>query len=317
MRLQPIHIYDSAWSSTFPHPVAHKHDEWFPGLLLRCDEENHWESGATLAYLLRSSSGYHLRGKPSWIIVPSSVLELLAQVLAVPVNILVSTTYQLELASLYDTSSPHATYLRRSFPFHLCPACIAEGRLLKRTLILPHITCCPSHQVALVDICRCGTPLQLFPRQSLPFTCQKCCLDWAKLPRLANDRESIALERKLMSYYEFFFANGTPMILARAQQLVRQRVRKKKVDRVKCFDGNMKYVECYDAKRMSLGYLIELLVSLDLSLHDIVAYEGLLPWWSLKPQTFYGLVPTDTELRVKNTNALQLDDGAEASAWDD
>ena len=285
MQLQPIHIYDSAWSSTFPHLVAPKHDEWFPGLLLRCDEVNHWESGATLAHLLRSSSGYHLRGKPSWIVVPSSVLELLVQVLAVPVNMLVSTTYQLELASLYDTSSPHATYLRRSFPFHLCPDCITEGRLLKRTLILPHITCCPSHQVALMGTCRCGTLLQLFPRQSLPFTCQKCCLDWAELPRITSKPERIALEQKLMSYYAFFFDNARPTIIAKAQQLVRDSMKKKKVDHLKCFDGQFKYVELYDAKRISLGALVELLVSLDLSPQDIVAYEGPLPWWSVKTRT--------------------------------
>ena len=245
----------------------------------------------------------------------SSVLELLAQVLAVPVNILVSTTYLLELASLYDTSSPHATYLRRSFPFHLCPACISEGRLLKRTLILPHITCCPSHQVALVDRCQCGTPLHLFPRQSLPFTCQKCYLAWAKLPRLAINPKRIALEKNIMSFYEFFFANGTSMILAKAQQLVRERVKRKKAPWVRCPDGSTRYVECYDGKKVSLGALVELLVSLDLSPHDIVSYEGPLPWWSLKPQAFYGLVPTDKALSVKNANALQPDDGAESSTW--
>jgi len=59
-----------------------------------------------------------------------------------------------------------------------------------------------------------------------------------------------------MSYYEFFFANGTPAVLAKAQQLVREKVKKKKVKHVKSFDGEMKYVECYDAKRISLGYLV-------------------------------------------------------------
>ena len=282
MQLPLIHPYDSTWLSTFPRLVAPQHDEWFPGLLLRCDEVNQWECGATMAHLLRSVSEHRSRGRPNWVIVPPSVLELLTQLLALPMSSLLATTYQLELASLYDTPSPHATYLCRSFPLHLCPDCITEGRLLKRTSILPHITCCSSHQVALVGTCRCGTLLQLFPRQSLPFTCQKCCSDWAELPRITSKPERIALEQKVMSYYAFFFDNARPTIIAKAQQLVRDSMKRKKVVYLKCFDGNYKYVECYDAKRISLGSLVEFLVSLDLSPHDIVAYEGPLPWWSVK-----------------------------------
>jgi hypothetical protein len=283
MQLQPIHIYDSAWSSTFPHLVAPKCDEWFPGLLLRCDEVNDWDSGTTMVHIIRSVKASRSTGvRSNWVIVPLSVLELLAQLLALPMSSLLATTYQLELARLYDTSSPHATFLRRSFPFHLCSDCITEGRLLKRTLTLPHITCCPSHQVTLVGTCQCGTPLQLFPRQSLPFTCQKCCFDWANLPRLASEPERIALEEKLLSYYVFFFDNARPTIIAKAQQLVRDSMKRKKVDHLKCFDGNYKYVELYDAKRISLSSLVELLISLDISPHDIVSYEGPLPWWSVK-----------------------------------
>jgi hypothetical protein len=282
MQLEPIYPYDSAWLRTFPHWVAPQPGEWFPGLLLRCDEVNHWECGATMAHLLRSVSEHRSKGRPNWVIVPASVLELLAQLLALPINSLLATTYQLELASLYGTPNPHATYLCRSFPFHLCPECIAEGRLLKRALILPHITCCPSHHVALVKTCRCVTPLQLFARQSLPFTCQRCCLDWTQLPRLAAHKERLALEQKLMSYYAFFFSNGTPVVLAKAQQLVREEVKKKKAEHVKSFNGEVIYVERYDAKRMSLGHLVEVLISLDLTPDDIMAFQGPLPWWSMK-----------------------------------
>lgn len=85
-----------------------------------------------------------------------------------------------------------------------------------------------------------------------------------------------------MSYYAFFFDNAKPILIAKAQQLVRDSMKRKKVDHLKCFDGNYKYVELYDAKRISLGFLVELLVSLDLSPQDIMAYESSLPWWSLK-----------------------------------
>ncbi len=294
MQLQPIHIYDSEWSSTFQHLVAPQYDEWFPGLLLRCDEVNHWESGTTMTSLLQSVREHRSRGRPNWVIVPQSVLDLLAQFLALPRSSLLATTYQLELARLYNTSSPHATLLRRSFPFHLCPACIEEGQLIRRNLVLPHITSCPSHQLALVGTCQCGTPLQLFALQSLPFTCQKCCLDWSGLTRIISKPDRFELEQNIMSYYEFFFANGTPQILAKALQIVRETVKRKRTPWVKCLDGSTKYVECYDGKRVSLGFLVELLVSLDLTRQDIMAYEGSLPWWSLKPQTFYESVPNDT-----------------------
>ena len=281
MQLPPIYPDDPAWLSTFPHLVAPQPDEWFAGLLLRCDDVNHWECGAT-ADIICPIKKYRSRGVTNWIVIPLSALELLAQLLALPMNSLLATTYQLELASLYDTPCPHATYLYRSFPFHLCPDCIAQGRLLKRPQILPHITCCPSHEVAFVRTCRCGTLIQLFPRQSLPFTCHVCCLDWAELPRITVNPERIVLEQKVMVFYTFFFENARPILFAKAQQLVRESMKRKKIDRLKCFDGNYKYVERYDGKRISLGSLVELLVSLDLSPDDVVDYEGPLPWWSVK-----------------------------------
>ena len=91
------------------------------------------------------------------------------------------------------------------------------------------------------------------------------------------------MEHKLLLHYEFFFTKGTPTLLAKALQLVRERVKRKRTPWVRCPDGSTKYVECYDGKRISLGSLVELLVSLKLSPHDIGAYEGMLPWWSLKP----------------------------------
>jgi hypothetical protein len=90
------------------------------------------------------------------------------------------------------------------------------------------------------------------------------------------------LEQKILSYYEFFFANGTPQILAKALQLVRERVKRMRSPWVKCIDGNIKYVECYDRKKLSLGFLVELLVSLELTPIDVLSYDGGLPWWSMK-----------------------------------
>jgi TniQ len=280
--MHAIHLHDPAWLTTFQHIVEPNDDEWFPGLLLRCDEVNGWESGTTLAELLRLSGRYFLKGKPSWTVVPSSALEWLAQLLAVPMSTLLATTYQSELARLYDTSSPYATFLSRWFPFHLCPDCIREKHVLRRILALPSITCCPFHQMQLVRTCQCGTMLQLFHKQALPFTCHTCRLDWAKLPRLSADPECIAVEHKFLLHYEFFFTDGTPILLSKALQLVREKVKREKMPWVRCPDGSTKYVECYDGRRVALGSLVELLVSLDFSPQDIVSYEGPLPWWSLK-----------------------------------
>lgn len=285
--MHAIYLDDPTWLTTLPHLAEPNHEEWLPSLLLRCDEVNSWNSGTTIANLLRYSDRYLLRGKPNWIVVPSSVLELLSQVLAVPSSTLVATTYQSELAHLYDTSSPHPTFLSRSFSFHLCPACIGEKHLLRRMLVLPYITCCPFHQVQLVKMCQCGTMLQLFHRQVLPFTCHICGLDWAKLPLLADHPECIKIEHKLLLHYEFFFTQGTPTLLAKALQLARESVKRRKTPLVKYFDGSTKYVECYDGKRVSLGFLVELLVSLEFSPQDIKSYECSLPWWSLKPESGY------------------------------
>ncbi len=282
--MQTIHIYEAAWSTTFPNLVTPLKDEWFPGLLLRCDVVNDWSNGTTLAHLLRSVNSYPLRGKPNWIVVPATVLELLAQLLAKPTRKLVATTFNEELARLYNTSSPHSTYLNRSFLFHICPDCIAEKRLLYRIFALPNITCCPFHKIQLVKSCQCGETLQIFHKQAPPFICKRCSSDWNILPRVSADSESLALVQKFLLHYDFFFTKGTPTLLAKAHQLIRERVKRLSTPRVRCPNGIIKYVECYDRKRVSLGSLIELLVSLELFPCDVESYDGFIPWWSVKTQ---------------------------------
>lgn len=51
-----IFLNEPSWNWTFPRRVTPLADEWLSGLLLRCDEMNHWPSGATSAYLLRNST---------------------------------------------------------------------------------------------------------------------------------------------------------------------------------------------------------------------------------------------------------------------
>ncbi len=266
--MQHIRVDVPAWLNTFPHRVIPLPDEWFPGLLLRCDEANHWDSGRTLAHLLRSIPRTLLRGQSNWVIVPISAVECLAQLLAISARTLLATTYQVELARLYGTATPHASQLSTTFSFHLCAECLAETRLLRRILILPHLTLCPLHRLTLINTCRCGAQLHPFSRTSAPFTCQRCSADWATLPRMQGSVEQCALERKMLSYYTLFLAEGTPLLLERTLQLVRTHLKQRKDGRVKRLDGSIKQVEHYELTKASLGYLVDLLVSLNLAPWD-------------------------------------------------
>lgn len=265
-----VYFSDPTWQMTFPYRVVPLPDEWFPGLLLRCDEANRWESGTTLAHLLRSIRKTSLRGKTNWIIVPTSAVEYLAQLLETVTKTLFATTYQVELARLYGTSMPHAQQLSRAFSFRFCSACLAEKRLLRRTWVLPHITLCPLHHINLANTCQCGAQVHLFSPQTRPFTCPRCGMDWATLPHEPAPASRIALEQTVLSCYAFFFAEGTPLLLARALHLVRLDLKQKKASRVKRLDGSIKSVEHYELTKASLGYLIDLLVSLDLLPQRIV-----------------------------------------------
>lgn len=212
---------------TFPHRVTPLPDEWLPGLLLRCDEVNHWESRTTLTHLLSPGpEKFHRCWRtetPNLIVIQPSALNLdsLAQVLALPVSTLLATTYHTELARLYGESRLHPKLLNATYSFRLCPACLAETRLLRRTLTLPHITHCPYHLLTLQTQCQCGAPFHLFHPQGHPFTCYICGLDWAALPWIEADVSALALEQKWLVWYGFFFSQGTSTIMREARRLIK------------------------------------------------------------------------------------------------
>src|SRR6266700_6391510 len=164
-----IPFSDPAWKTTFPFLVEPRADEWLVGLLLRCDETNHWGSGTALTHICRRNEK---TAKSDWtFIAPSGFpFDDLADALAVPYEALVATTYQAELARIYGVADPHALLLSTSFSFRLCPACVAQDRLLTRTLVLPHITICPQHQIMLVNRCLCGTRVTAFSLASPPIS---------------------------------------------------------------------------------------------------------------------------------------------------
>jgi hypothetical protein len=305
-----IHISDPAWQTTFPFLVAPYEDEWLTGLLLRSDEANHWGSGTTLAHIFRMDekpTTSHL----SLIVASGLRLDNLAQSLAIPLHSVIATTYRTELARLYDVADPQTTLLSpTSFSFRLCPTCVAEERRLSRKLVLPHITVCPRHQVTLVSTCLCGTALRPFHRQSAPFVCSKCHLDWAELPRTKADPERIEIEEKLLSHYDFFLIKGTPEILASALRLMYDSVVEKGEIRVPLPDEDIQTSSSGPSyqRTSSLGYLVHTLWQLDLSPRDIVVYAGPLPWRSTKWLTFQCPEPHCPYLSMLHDRTYLLDD---------
>lgn len=286
-----IHISDPAWQRTFPHLVAPLPHEWLAGLLLRCDEMNLWQSGTTVTHLLREvSKGQVISLDLLNLIVPSSALPLqsLARLLALQTGAIIATTYLAELSRFYQTQEPHPMQLTSSLSFHLCPACVAESRLLTRTLTLPYLTTCPQHQVMFVESCQCGTRLRLFQRRMPPFTCSTCGQDWAELPRLKGDPEQIKSEEQYLLFYEFFLTKGTPEILASALRLIYDSVVEKGEIRVSLLDEDPPYPHGSRSYQQttSLGHLVHSLVQLHLSPRDILIYAGSLPWRSVKWLTF-------------------------------
>ncbi|MFL5696677.1 MAG: TniQ family protein [Ktedonobacteraceae bacterium] len=261
-----LHLSDPAWWGTLPCRVAPYRDEWLPGLLLRCDEINQWECGTTLTHLYGKTSCYT---KSHWIVPPPTLLDALSTILAVTLPILLKTTYLLELARCYGMRHANIAQLGSPLIFRLCPQCIEERQLLMRTAMLPHIRCCSVHQLALVERCQCNAMLQPFSSQSHPFICSRCGVHWACLPRLKATSEHLAVEQQVFACFEFFFTQGTPHLLACALRLIREKLKKEKVVQVRLLDGKIKRVEHYELTKASLGYLVDLLVSLDLSPGDL------------------------------------------------
>ena len=272
--MQPVYITDPVWRTTFPHLVAPLPDEWLPGLLLRCDEVNSWESGTTFFDLLRLIGAQSTKlwtHTPNLIVLSSFDLNPLAQLLALPGGMLLATTYEVELTRIFDLPHGLSTKLAREYVFHICPECIKRDRRLKRALVLPQILCCPEHEVILVNKCRCGASLQIFSAQSRPFTCGTCGLDWADLPRMPVDAGYVLWVKKHLLHYKFFFSKGTRTLLERSVLLIKERL--SQVDGYEDFLPRKWFSRGFpDLKQISLGDLVSALVKVNLSPQDIQEY---------------------------------------------
>jgi hypothetical protein len=288
--MMPIVLGDLAWQTTFPHQVAPLPDEWLTGLLLRCDEVNHWESGETFRYLLHSTDHPGFGPDASLLVVPFSLLECLAQFLMVSPKRLLATTYSAELARLYPSDEPHPKFLlgpqyhsekrlrrfrrgqrelSRKRPIHLCPVCVAQTRMIKRTEALPHLHYCPIHHVAFQGRCSCGTPLSFFSRGTPPFACSGCGLDWGEFPHISISPDRLKLEHDLYALYEFFLLQGTDELKGAALRLARHQIKKHESLQSKLSGRRIMLRSIPILDHLSLGYIVDILVSVGISPKDI------------------------------------------------
>ena len=242
--MQPMFLDDPAWRTTFPHRVAPLPDEWLTGLLLRCDEANHWESGTTFWSVTRACTvtdqqrwKRNMRDMQRWkrnipsFILPSPVnISALAHYLGMEKRLCLSTTYYEELVRCYDLVTPQPNQLYPFFAFRLCPACLAEARLLRRWFLLPCLRYCPHHQVALLKTCSCDTPLFPFNQHTPPFTCPSCRLDWAHLPLIQAQASYMKTEKKLLSHFTWLLTQGSPALLMSALECINENLSGKERD---------------------------------------------------------------------------------------
>lgn len=287
-----LHTSERAWQMTFPHRVMPHQDEWLASVLLRCDEANHWESGETFRYLLRSTDHPGFGPGSSLIVVPSSILTCFAQLLMISQECLLATTYSTELARLYASRDPHPGLLlgrRRSanlsllrfrgradqemtpgLMFRICPLCMGQAHIIRRTVTLPHLNYCPLHQVAFQTHCICGRPLILFFQGRLPFTCFACGLHWAQLPCLQIPPDRVTLEYDLFALYEFFLTKGTYELKADILSRARRSMGRQHPLELELAHGQTKEVANVTMD-LSLGYVVDILVSIGMSPKDISA----------------------------------------------
>jgi TniQ protein len=209
--MDAIAMWHPAWSTTFPHRVAPKPGESLVSLLLRCDQENHWESGTTRTLLARTLFAHevHARMHLANLLVPSQqVVVLLAGWLGLPIGTIVAATYLRELRRFFGSATSVAGDLCYWSVFHLCPLCIQEQRVLLRCHFLFGMSSCLHHQVRLMACCACGTLLTPFTATTEPFTCSVCRRDWGTLLPVPAAPAELEKEQQILACYEWWLRHG-------------------------------------------------------------------------------------------------------------
>jgi len=274
--METLSLHDPDWLTTFPRRVTPIADEWLPGLLLRCDDANFWRSGTAVRYIMHTLPRSAPIQEFNPLIPSDGFLKHLAKTLKIPVNLMEETTYRLELARLSGVHHPQLDRVHVWRELSICPECLAQQQVLRRSLMLSSITCCPEHSLRLRSWCQCRQNLSLFSGGE-PFACPDCGLEWKKLPREKPSWREAARSQIFFSYYEFFFLKGTPQIFSAAWKLIGKR---RLESEWKYGPGS--YKKHVSKKLIGLGYMISLLIKAGISIEKIVDYAI---WCSLEEKT--------------------------------
>ncbi len=295
--------------------------------MLRCDEVNGWDSGTTMATLVRTLHLDKTARSMSLLIPPPSIdLRPLAGWLGVSEQSLLATTYHAEVSRLYENPHPHSQLFAAGMGTHFCPACVSEERMLRRSFFLPYVRSCPRHQLCLQSVCGCsksavppntgflmldkllevsheiGVSQKWFSSGSQPFACHACGLDWARFPHVEADPKILLREQAILAWYDFFFSKGSLLILNQVVQMVRRTVEQRQSKSIRLLDGRLSRVTFSTAEKTSLGRLVEVLVSLQLSPDMLEAEEPAVAWRSMNRQTLYCSMPNCPHMRPNTTS---------------
>lgn len=216
---------DTRWSASLPHLVSPLPDEWLPGLLLRCDEANGWPVGTTASLVVDAHHTNKLRGQHrprSFVMARALDVPKLADITDRPVAEIVETTFGAALLALFpaaDFSVSTDRFLAVVSYWRICPACVAEQRLLGRFLALPLVEHCPLHGIAFVSECRCGVPLDPVKVGGRPFACHACGSSWDDLPRVQPDAGVSHRSHRAWDLYELFLTRRDATLIETVRDL--------------------------------------------------------------------------------------------------
>jgi hypothetical protein len=92
-------------------------------------------------------------------------------------------------------------------------------------------------------------------------------LHWGQWPQTKPDSARVAIEHDLFALYEFFLKKGTPHLRSSAWHLARHRIKETESLTLKLSGKTIKTKRL--RRHPSLGYLVDILVSVGISPDDI------------------------------------------------
>lgn len=182
-----IHSTEERWGRSLRRVITVLPGEGLAGLTLRADHENGLEAGTVQKLSLDFSVGPHIAADryPAFqYLATSSNLERLAELIDASVDAIRGTTLIDQLQRIYGPEvTARSLGGSASEGLRVCPACIAESRLLTLAHGLPRVSVCRRHRCLLVTHCSCGERLRVFGLGQKPFRCTLpgCGRSWADL----------------------------------------------------------------------------------------------------------------------------------------